>query len=67
MARSAGVVYKQKSKNPEMGLQFYGTKPPRPDSARASLDTPPIHFVAGGEMTGVLQYAHTTETAKFSE
>ncbi len=58
MARSAGVVYKQKSKNPEMGLQFYGTKPPRPDSARASLDTPPIHFVAGGEMT-------TPELAEF--
>jgi hypothetical protein len=50
-----------------MGLQFYGTKPPRPDSARARLDTPPIHFVAGGEILGVLQYAPATETAKFSE
>jgi hypothetical protein len=25
-------------------------EPPRPDSARARLDTPPIHSVAGGEI-----------------
>jgi hypothetical protein len=35
-----------------MGLHFDGIKPTRPDSARARLDTPPIHFLAGGEMTG---------------
>jgi hypothetical protein len=29
-------------KNPEMGLHFNGIKPPRPDSANARLDTPPI-------------------------
>jgi hypothetical protein len=50
-----------------MGLHFDGIKPPRPDSANARLDTPPIHFVAGGEILGVLQYAPTTETEKFSE
>jgi hypothetical protein len=33
-----------------MGLHSIGIKPPRPDSACARLDTPPIHFVAGGEM-----------------
>ena len=30
---------------------FVTIYPPRPDSACARLDTPPIHFVAGGEMT----------------
>jgi hypothetical protein len=29
-------------KNPEMDLHFGGTKPPRPDSAGARPDTPPI-------------------------
>jgi hypothetical protein len=43
-----------------MDLHFGGTKPPRPDSARARPDTPPIHCVAGGEMT-------PPELAEFSE
>jgi hypothetical protein len=34
-----------------MDLQFDCIKPPRPDSAVARPDTPPIHFVAGGEIT----------------
>jgi hypothetical protein len=29
-------------KKTEMGLHFDGIKPPRPDSARARLDTPPV-------------------------
>jgi hypothetical protein len=33
-----------------MDLHFNGTKPPRPDSVRARPDTPPTHFVAGGEI-----------------
>ena len=38
------VVYSQQNeiKNPEMALHFIGIKPPRPDSAGARPDTPPI-------------------------
>jgi hypothetical protein len=40
-----------KNQNPDIGLQLLLIKPPRPDSACARPDTPPIHCVAGGEIT----------------